>query len=980
MDYKDTLNLPQTDFPMRGNLPEREPAILSKWADNDTYAKIQVARSGQPKFVLHDGPPYANGALHMGHALNKILKDLIIRYKTMSGYDAPYVPGWDTHGLPIEQQVIKNLGVNRSTLSISEFRQHCRDYALKYVEIQKDQFKMLGVFGDWDHPYLTLTPDYEAEQIGVFGAMAQKGFIYKGLKPVYWCSSCETALAEAEVEYADRKSSAIYVKFPVRDGKGLLPETTSVIIWTTTPWTLPANVAISLHPDYEYALVRPAAASAATDTKAISATATTNICDCGCGCNTGTTGEHPDTPLQPPTSHLYLVAVELVDQLQIQWKTALHTEKTFRGRDLAGVICRNPLLDRDSVLVLGDHVTLEQGTGCVHTAPGHGVDDFLVGRANDLPVLCPVDSRGRFTQEAEQYTGLKVEEANTVIVNDLAQSGQLILSEKVTHSYPHCWRCKNPIIFRATEQWFASVDGFRRQALEEIDRLRFIPTWGRDRIYNMIADRGDWCISRQRTWGVPIPIFYCDDCRREIITPETITHIQKIFRAEGSSAWFSRSTGDLLPPGFVCSCGCDRFSKETDIMDVWFDSGSSHAAVLQHRPELSRPADMYLEGSDQHRGWFNSSLLTSVATVGQAPYKAVLTHGFLVDEQGRKMAKSLGNGLDPLEIINSMGADIIRLWVASSDYQNDVAVSKNIMKQMTEAYRKIRNTLRFLLGNLYDYDPQIHAITYDRLSSIDKWVLAKLAALIDRCHQAYEDYEFHTVYHSIHNFCTIELSSIYMDISKDRLYVEGKDSLPRRSAQTVMNEILEALVRLLAPILVFTMDEVWDYLPSVRQTQSAAGLLQTALMPKVDPRWRNDDLAATWETILQLRTEITKALENARQNKLINHSLTAHVNLYQTDTTQDEFLRGIPRLQDIVIVSQLTIHPAETPVPTEAVLAQGFPSLFITIDTAQGQKCERCWMYYEDNSVDNSEYSRDDNRENTEESKLCPRCRLVLNS
>ncbi|MDR2736801.1 MAG: isoleucine--tRNA ligase [Gracilibacteraceae bacterium] len=927
MDYKETLNLPQTDFPMRGNLPEREPAILKKWAENDTYNKLQTARSGRPKFVLHDGPPYANGALHMGHALNKILKDMIIRYKTMSGYDAPYIPGWDTHGLPIEQQVIKNLGVNRNTLSISEFRRHCHDYALKYVAIQREQFKMLGVFGDWDHPYLTLTPDYEAEQIGVFGAMAQQGFIYKGLKPVYWCSSCETALAEAEIEYADRKSTAIYVKFPVLDGKGLLPESSSVVIWTTTPWTLPANQAISLHPDYEYALIRT-----------------------------------PDPgPESQPSDH-YVVALKLVEQLETQWNTTLPIEKTFPGRDLAGVICRNPLLNRDSVLILGEHVTLDQGTGCVHTAPGHGVDDFIVGRANNLSVLCPVDSRGRFTPEAEQYAGLKVNDANAAIVDDLAQAHLLVKSEKVTHSYPHCWRCKNPIIFRATEQWFASVDGFRRQALAEIDRLRFIPAWGRDRIYNMIADRGDWCISRQRTWGVPIPIFYCNDCHREIITPETIAHIQEVFRAEGSSAWFSKSSEDLLPPGFVCSCGSGSFQKETDIMDVWFDSGSSHAAVLRHRPELCWPADMYLEGSDQHRGWFNSSLLTAVATAGQAPYKAVLTHGFLVDEQGRKMAKSLGNGVDPLEIINAMGADIIRLWVASSDYQNDVAVSKNIMKQMTEAYRKIRNTLRFLLGNLHDFDPREHQVAYGDLTEIDQWILAKLSALIDRCRQAYDDYEFHTLYHSVHNFCTIELSSIYMDISKDRLYVEGRDSLPRRSAQTVMNEILEALVRLLAPILVFTMDEVWDYLPSVRSDPSA-GILQTALMPEAKPQWRDDDLTATWETILLLRTEITKALENARQNKLISHSLTAHVELYPSDVAQEEFLQEIPRFHDIVIVSRLTVHPAGDPTPAQAVPSQGFPNMFIDIGAAQGEKCERCWMYSD---------------EINEDTKVCPRCQAVI--
>jgi isoleucyl-tRNA synthetase len=617
---------------------------------------------------------------------------------------------------------------------------------------------------------------------------------------------------------------------------------------------------------------------------------------------------------------------------------------------------------------MGDHVTLEQGTGCVHTAPGHGVDDFNVGRANGLDVLCPVDFQGKFTAQGGPYAGLKVQEADPRIVEDLRQSGHLVLSETVTHSYPHCWRCKNPIIFRATEQWFASIDGFRQEALAEIDKVRFIPPWGRDRIYNMVADRGDWCISRQRTWGVPIPIFYCDRCQKEIITAETIAHIQQIFRQEGSSAWFARPAQELLPPGFACSCGGTTFHKETDIMDVWFDSGSSHMAVLRQRPELSWPADMYLEGSDQHRGWFNSSLSTAVAVTGQAPYKAVLTHGFLVDEKGNKMAKSRGNGVDPLEVIQTMGADIIRLWVASSDYQNDVAVSPRIMKQMTEAYRKIRNTLRFLLGNLYDFNPREQAVPYDTLTEIDRWILAKLAALIERCRQAYDDYEFHTVYHSIHNFCTIELSAIYMDISKDRLYVERKNSLPRRSAQTVMNETLEALLRLLAPILVFTVDEAWEYVPSVRcrDPQADPQIIQASFMPNVHSQWHNPDILEIWETILTLRAEITKALENARQDKQINHSLTAHVHLYPADAAQETVLRKIPRFQDVVIVSQLTIHPAPTAAPPQACSAQGFPGLAIAIEMAQGEKCERCWMY-------SADVGRD-----AEHPALCSRCCAVL--
>jgi len=920
MDYRDTLNLPQTDYPMRGNLPQREPEILQKWQDQNIYEKVQKAREGRESFILHDGPPYANGDIHLGHALNKVLKDIIVRYKTMAGYNSPYVPGWDTHGLPIEQQVIKKLGLNRHAVSVLEFRSRCKDYAKEYVEIQKEQFKRLGIRGDWDHPYLTLEKEYEAAQIGVFGEMAKKGYIYKGLKPVYWCPTCETALAEAEIDYADKKSPAIFVKFPVKDGKGLLPENDSyVVIWTTTPWTIPANLAISVHPEFQYALVKQEGA-------------------------------------------LLVVAKEMIQSLQELWGSELEIVKTFQGKELEGIVCKHPLLERDSLVICGEHVTLEQGTGCVHTAPGHGVDDFQVGKQYGLPVLCPVDHQGKFTAEIEPYAGMKVDSANAIILQDLDAAGLLLHTSKIKHSYPHCWRCKNPIIFRATEQWFASIDGFRQAALDEIDQVKWIPSWGKDRIYNMIADRGDWCISRQRTWGVPIPIFYCEQCGKEIVTDDTIKKVQEIFNAEGSDAWFARPAEELLPQGFTCECGSDQFRKETDIMDVWFDSGTSHVGVLRQRPELRWPADLYLEGSDQHRGWFNSSLSTSVAAFGKAPYKEVLTHGFLVDEKGRKMSKSQGNGVDPLQVVKDMGADILRLWVSSADYKNDVAASPKIMKQMVEAYRKIRNTLRFTLGNLYDFDPEKHLVAYADLKEIDRWILVKLGKVIERVMKAYEEYEFHVVYHTIHNFCTVELSAIYLDIVKDRVYVEGKDSLDRRGAQTVMYEILQALVRLLAPILVFSADELWAYIPGNKEGSD----IQIEEMPKVKTEWMNDGLSEKWDKILDLRYDVTKALEVARQEKRINHSLTAKVELYPRDEAMAAFLRELDNLAEIVIVSELVIYEPGEQIPADAQQGEYLDGVKIRVGAAVGTKCERCWMY--------SEKVGDD----AEHPELCPRCLEVV--
>ncbi len=923
MDYSKTLNLPQTDFPMRASLPRREPEIEKFWDECNIYKQVQAANRGKPKFILHDGPPYANGRIHLGHTLNKILKDIIVKYRSMNGYDAPYIPGWDTHGLPIERQAIKDLGLDRHAIDVIKFRNKCRDYALKYVNIQREEFKRLGVRGDWEHPYLTLEPEYEAAQIGVFGAIAQKGYIYKGLKPVYWCTDCETALAEAEVEYSDRRSPSIYVKFPVDDSKDLFDAAgSSVVIWTTTPWTLPANVAICLHPQYEYVLVAA--------------------------------GEER-----------LLMAAELCQQVM----TAVGIDDyqvidTFSGTDLEGIVCRNPLLDRDSVLILGDHVTLEQGTGCVHTAPGHGLEDYEIGSQYGLQVISPLDDRGRFTEEGGSFAGLFVFDANKAVVEELEAKGALLHFSFIEHQYPHCWRCKHPLIFRATKQWFASVDGFRQRALEAIDEVKWIPSWGRDRIYNMMTDRSDWCISRQRTWGVPIPIFYCLKCEKEIINDATISHLQELFRQHGSNIWFAREAKDLIPEGLTCpQCGSRDFRKETDTMDVWFDSGSSHEAVLTQRPELSWPADLYLEGSDQHRGWFNSSLSTAIITRNRAPYRQVLTHGFLVDEEGRKMSKSLGNGIEPADVIKEKGADILRLWVSSADYRRDVAASPNIMQQITEAYRKIRNTSRFLLANLYDYDPQKDKVNYGQMLELDRWALDRLQRLIAKVTKAYEEYEFHVVYHAIHNFCAVDLSAVYLDIIKDRLYTWGTCSLGRRSAQTVLYETINVLTRLLTPILAFTAEEIWRYLPTDKEKPLS---VQLADWPQVKKEFMDDQLQEKWNKILQVREIVSGALEKARREQKLGNSLNAAVHLYP-DPELYEFLQPLEEeLTTIFIVSQASLHaPGDEP-SAEFFTDESIPGLKVVIRKADGDKCERCWMLSETVGQD------------TEHPGLCERCAAVL--
>ncbi|MCY9281093.1 isoleucine--tRNA ligase, partial [Bacillus haynesii] len=759
MDYKDTLLMPKTDFPMRGNLPNREPEIQGKWEDMDIYSLVQKRTEGRPMFVLHDGPPYANGDIHMGHALNKVLKDFIVRSRSMSGYHAPYVPGWDTHGLPIETALTKNKKVKRKEMTVAEFRKLCEEYAWQQIEGQKTQFKRLGVRGDWENPYVTLKPEFEAQQIKVFGEMAKKGYIYKGKKPVYWSPSSESALAEAEIEYHDKRSPSIYVAFDVKDGKGVLTNGEKIIIWTTTPWTIPANLGIAVHPELEYSVVAAGGAR-------------------------------------------YVMASALIESVAKAIGFEDHeVVQTVKGKDLEHIVAVHPLYGRDSLVMLGEHVTTDAGTGCVHTAPGHGEDDFIIGQKYGLDVLCPVDEKGHMTSEAPGFEGLFYDQANKPITEQLEEKGALLKLDFMTHSYPHDWRTKKPTIFRATSQWFASIKDFRDELLDAVKETKWVPEWGETRLYNMIRDRGDWCISRQRAWGVPIPVFYAEN-GEPIITDETIDHVSELFREHGSNIWFEKEANELLPEGFTHPGSPNgKFTKEQDIMDVWFDSGSSHQAVLEERDDLVRPADLYLEGSDQYRGWFNSSISTAVAVTGKAPYKGVLSHGFALDGEGRKMSKSLGNVVVPAKIMNQFGADILRLWVASVDYQADVRVSDAILKQVAEVYRKIRNTFRFLHGNIADFDPAKDAIAVDDLREVDQYILIKLNSLIEKVKKAYEEYDFAVIYHAVHNFCAIELSSFYMDFAKDVVYIEHADHKDRRSMQTVFYETLLALVKLIAPIL-----------------------------------------------------------------------------------------------------------------------------------------------------------------------------------
>jgi isoleucyl-tRNA synthetase len=916
-DYGKTLNLPKTDFPMRGNLPQREPEVEAWWDEIDIYAKVQERQQGKPKFILHDGPPYANGDIHIGHALNKVLKDIIVRFKSMQGYDAPYVPGWDTHGLPIEHAVVTKEKVDRHKISISEFRERCKQYALDYVEKQKGQFKRLGVRGDWNNPYITLKPEYEAMQIRVFGEMAKKGYIYKGLKPVYWSPSSETALAEAEIEYNDKRSPSIYVAFDVKDNKGKLPENSAIVIWTTTPWTIPSNLGIALHPEFDYSVVK--------------------------------VGE----------KH-YVLASGLLESVAktIGWES-YDVVSTVKGAELEYVVCKHPFYDRESLVMVGEHVTLEAGTGAVHTAPGHGEDDFYIGQKYGLGVLSPVDDQGKFTSEAPGFEGIFYDDANKNITQKLEEVGALLKLNFVQHQYPHDWRSKKPVIFRATEQWFASIDGFRQDMLDAIKQVKWVPHWGELRLSNMIADRGDWCISRQRVWGLPIPIFYCKDCNHEIVTDETIDHVSNLFAREGSAAWYDKDESELVAPGTKCpKCGSEKFRKETDTMDVWFDSGSSHMSVLEVRPELTWPADLYLEGSDQYRGWFNSSLATAVATRGTAPYKAVLSHGFTLDGEGHKMSKSLGNVIVPKKIVDKLGADILRLWVSSVDYQSDVRISDSILTQIAEVYRKVRNTLRFLLGNLSDFDPAQDRVPVEKLGELDRFAWIQCNRMMERVLKAYDDYNFHIVFHSIHNFCTIDLSSFYLDILKDRLYTKAPNDPARRAAQTVLYDILLALTKLITPVLPHTADEVWKFIPSVKETS-----VQLTDLPQPDKSVYDAELEKKWNDFIEVRDEALKALEAARKEKVIGNSLGADLHIYPSEKVAG-ILEHRRELDQLFIVSNVVVHPVGVSVPEDAMKLEGF---HVKVNVAGGEKCERCWVI-------TPEVGKDE-----EHDTLCPRCAETVN-
>lgn len=912
MDYKETLLMPKTEFPMRGNLPNKEPERQKNWEEVNLYEKSLERTKGRPLFILHDGPPYANGDLHIGHAMNKVLKDFITRYKSMSGYHAPYVPGWDTHGLPIETALTKNKKVNRKKLSVAEFRQLCAEYALSQVDNQRTQFKQLGIRGDWDNPYITLTKDYEAEQIRVFGEMAKKGYIYKGLKPVYWSPSSESALAEAEIEYYDKRSASIYVSFDVLDGKDVLNAGDKIVIWTTTPWTLPANLGISVHPEVDYVVVEA-------------------------------------------DGNKYVVAEALLESLteELEWDNP-QVIKSFKGQELERVTAKHPFYDRESLVMLGDHVTTDAGTGCVHTAPGHGEDDFYVSNKYGLQTISPVDEKGVFTSEAPGFEGLFYDDANKVVTEKLEEVGSLLKMSFITHSYPHDWRTKKPTIFRATAQWFASIKDFREDILNEIKQVKWYPSWGETRLYNMVRDREDWCISRQRAWGVPIPVFYGED-GTPIITDETIEHVANLFAEHGSNIWFEREAEDLLPEGFTSEHSPNgKFTKEMDIMDVWFDSGSSHAGVLLNREDHRRPADVYLEGSDQYRGWFNSSLSTAVAVTGKAPYKSIISHGFTLDGNGRKMSKSLGNVILPSKVLKQLGADILRLWVASVDYQADVRISDDILKQTSESYRKIRNTFRFMLANLADFNPETDRVPEMEMEEVDRFMLHRLQTLVKEVRESYDRYEFSPIFHRIHNFCADDLSSFYLDFAKDILYIEARDNHRRRSIQTGYYEILTTLVQLLTPIIPHTADEVWEYIPGVKEPSPQ--LTDIPEPREVDGFTGFED---KWNHFMAVRDDVLKALEEARNEKVIGKSLEAKITVVPRDNETKEVLDSIEDVHQLLIVS-------EANVVDNADNVNEYRYVSILVEKHPGEKCERCWVASETVGEDANHPS------------LCTRCANVV--
>lgn len=920
-DYNSTLNLPATDFPMRGNLPKREPEILKKWEDSRLYYKMIEKNQGKPSYILHDGPPYANGEIHLGTALNKTLKDFIVKYKNMSGFCAPYVPGWDTHGLPIELKAMKSIGVENGAIPPVELRKHCRDFAMTHVKNQMKQFKRLGTLGDYDDPYLTLKHEYEARQVEVFGKMAKDGYMYKGLKPVYWCPDCNTALAEAEIEYSNDPCHSIYVKFNVTDDKGLFTamgldlSKVFFVIWTTTTWTIPGNLAICLGPDYDYTLVQVG-------------------------------------------NEYYVMANELVKTtMESAGISEYKTIGLFRGSELEHIKTKHPLYDRLSPVIVGDHVTLESGTGCVHTAPGYGVEDFEVCKNyDDIGILVCVDAKGRQTAEAGEFEGMDTDTANKAIAKKLEEVGALLAIQKIVHQYPHCWRCNSPIIYRATEQWFCSVNGFKDEAVKAIESVKWIPAWGEDRIKGMVRDRSDWCISRQRTWGVPIPIVYCKDCGKPIVTDETIKAISDMFKAEGADAWWIKEPAEFIPSTVKCECGCGEFTKEYDIMDVWFDSGVSHTAVMEQHKGLSWPADLYLEGADQYRGWFQSSLLTSVVYKGSAPYKAVCTHGWVVDGEGKTMHKSLGNGIAPNEITDVYGADILRLWVASSDYHSDIRISQPILKQLSEAYKKIRNTARFILGNLGNgkgFNPDTDCVSDDKLTELDKWALMRLDSLIDKVNEGYNAFDFHIAFHAIHNFCVTDMSNFYLDIIKDRLYCEKEDSEVRRATQTVMYRILSAVARLAAPIISFTAEEIWTYMPHTSTDDKESIFLNQ--MPEKSGIEFSDEFVSKWEFIYSTRETVNKVLEEKRNEKLIGKSLEANIIIHCGESLYEKYDALTDELTDILIVSGVSASKDGNDEAPE-----------IEVIKAEGEKCERCWSY--SNTVGSD----------SEHPTLCARCAAVV--
>jgi len=932
-DYKDTLNLPRTAFPMKANLAQREPEMLKFWEEKNVYGKMQEVRKAEGgRYILHDGPPYANGHIHMGHALNKILKDIIVKYKSMKGLYAPYVPGWDCHGLPIELQVDKNLGEKKDRIGIIEKRALCREYALKFVDIQREEFRRLGVFGDWESPYLTLTNHYEGTIVREFNKFVRKGYVYRGKKPVHWCPSCVTALAEAEVEYRDKESPSVYVKFGVDEENiakylpALKGRKVFVVIWTTTPWTLPANLAIAFHPDLDYAAV-----------------------------------EHD--------GEVFVVAGGRLEALRDTIGLSGKVLSTVSGRALEGMKADHPFIGRKSQAVLGEFVSLEDGTGVVHIAPGHGEDDYETGLKYGLDVYAPVDDRGRFTKQAGDLEGQFVFKANAVIVEMLKERGALVREEKITHSYPHCWRCKKAVIFRATEQWFISVEhnDLRKACLEEIDRVDWVPRWGRDRIYGMVSNRPDWCISRQRSWGVPITMIRCEECGEFADDERVLNTIADMVSRGGADVWFTRKAEDFLPSGYSCKkCGGSAFGKEMDILDVWFDSGVSHAAVLDSDERLSWPADMYLEGSDQHRGWFQSSLLASVGARGKAPYGTVLTHGFVVDGSGKKMSKSLGNVIAPQEIIKGHGAEILRIWVSAEDYRDDIRISKEILNRLTEAYRKIRNTCRFMLGNLHDFDYGDYG---NQLHEIDCWAMNSLQNLVKRVTRAYENFDFHEVFHSIHNFCVVDMSSVYFDILKDKLYTARSDSPERRASQWVIAEILSTLTRLMAPVLSFMAEEVWGQMAGESKRRCVAeGDLESVFFssfPVVREEFAAPDLEARWKKLLAVRDDVNKALELKRAEKFIGNSLEAKVRIHLPDEERillEEYRDFLP---SFFLVSAVEIDGEKSPGSYEGAATEG---LHVLVERASGSKCQRCWNW----SVKVGTFQ--------EEPDLCDRCYKVVKS